>query len=257
MVKKLLIAIIAAIDIALLVLIIIGAVDAKKAAGSPEPSRPAVTQKADDTGRPGPATEPPATEPPATEPPATEPPATEPPATEPPATEPPATEPPETKPEYPASKEVSVDGCPEEGDLEGLELNDKNRLVWTGLTENAVKISSFKAVKGGWKCYMIEDVNDPDDDLIYFCNLNISGSSDSAKVTIRWMYWYDGESGLEEDEAEDYVYEGGWKSGKLTASDGKFEIEIKSFRLENGREYAVGTIDWGDGAVGVFALVRP
>ena len=242
MVKKLLIAIIAAIDIALLVLIIIGAVDAKKAAGSPEPSRPAVTQKADDTGRPGPATEPPATEPPATEPPATEPPATEPPATE---------------PEYPASKEVSVDGCPEEGDLEGLELNDKNRLVWTGLTENAVKISSFKAVKGGWKCYMIEDVNDPDDDLIYFCNLNISGSSDSAKVTIRWMYWYDGESGLEEDEAEDYVYEGGWKSGKLTASDGKFEIEIKSFRLENGREYAVGTIDWGDGAVGVFALVRP
>ena len=262
MFKKILAVILAAIDAGLLALIIVGAVSANKAEGSPDPDKPGtvVTDKVTEPVTEIPTTEPPATEPPATEPPATEPPATEPPATEPPATEPPETEPPATEApasEFPDSKKMSTSDCPQEGDLEGLDISEEGKFVWSGLSDKAVRISSFKAVRGGWKCYMIDNLYSEDGSDVYFCNVEISGTEEETAVTLHWMYWYDELSGIEEDDVEDYVFSGKWSGGRINASGDYASVEIRSFRLDGEREFAVGRMEWGDGAVGIFALVRP
>lgn len=127
-----------------------------------------------------------------------------------------------------------------------------------GRPSNAEWLTDFEEVRGGWKCYLIDD---PDGEygtmMEFLLNAYIDGTADAADVTFDWYYAYDGsqDQGYE-DNASDSSFSGSWTNGILSGV-GSGRITLTDFWYADGHEYGMGILMWQDGATSLVALARP
>lgn len=176
-----------------------------------------------------------------------------------PATEQPATEAP--KPKYPSPDKLSTDAYPTLGDVQNFKWDKNNGPYWKGISDKAVALTELSAVKGGWMTYILDDPAGKRNkySVEHFANIKISGSDSSAKLTVDWFYTFLGEEGEgHDDNTPDSEFVGTWtkSDGKLTAT-GAGKITLSGFCYDNGREYGTGTMMLPDGTEAIIALVRP
>lgn len=132
-------------------------------------------------------------------------------------------------------------------------------VVYDGVPSDANIIDNIDPLTGSWKALIIYDPNNEyDAGAMEFLNVALAGTAESLSLTLDWyqIFWAnDGES-LDESDMEDTVFSGKWESGGLWAS-GAGTIRLTQFYEQNGKQYAVGTMDTPDGIPALVALVRP
>ena len=131
---------------------------------------------------------------------------------------------------------------------------------WDGLPANRTVITDFSAIAGYWKAYTESIiVFGADTDYKWF-NAEISGDANQAAFT----YHTKGFTGLETltgQSGEEYdlspwdgeTSRGRFSDGKLIAGD----ITMKDFYALDGKQYAVGEINYPSGEKEHIVLVRP
>lgn len=241
--KKLLLILLAVIDIALAVVIV--------TAKAPEPSSPALTlpQIAADVPQPEPAAAPFASE-----------------------------ENPEGSEEIPEKPEIiseEQEVIPEESevlpeeptvDLSTEEKPGLSDFMWyfdnvyyNGIPGEAEAITDAAALNGGWKSFRWYDPEyTMDSYMLEFLNADISIEGDRAEVTLTLndLHLPDG-TVIDESGSEPLRYQGAWDGSRIEASGGG-AVHIETFyMLGDGKQYAVGTFDSPDGIPAYIALVRP
>ena len=160
---------------------------------------------------------------------------------------------PEQNSGFPAAGSVTTSDKAGLRDAEGYAW-DKG---WTYLSANAKPITDYSLLTGGWKATMITDPLELVDSYAadYF-NISLSGSASSSNVTINWGLRIVKGTGTVDSSGTASTMTGSFSSGRLTAI-GSGSITIEGFCYENGKEYAVGTYTWPDGVVGYVGLIRP
>ena len=163
------------------------------------------------------------------------------------------------KPAYPSADEVSTDDYPSLGDVMDFRWSKSLGPYWNGLSQNAVGITDFSAVKGGWKAYLLDDPSGKHstNTVEHIANIRISGSESAAQITIDWYITFFGDESEEyDDNSPDTEFSGTWSGGEISAL-GTGKITLSDFYYDNGREYAVGVYSWPDSTESIIALVRP
>lgn len=157
----------------------------------------------------------------------------------------------------PDSADYSTDEFGDYSDMGGTFLNGENGFSWTDLSDSITPLTDLSSVTGGWKAYIVSSPWELEKSVAYLMNINISGSEEEVTVTMHWHYfsvYSSGESGISEQ--PDTFYTGTWQNGSLECyGDGM--ITLDSFCFDQGKEYATGSIKWGDGTSGAIALIRP
>ena len=159
--------------------------------------------------------------------------------------------------EIPDASEMSTDDSAGSKDAYGFSW-EGGKPKWTNLSQNAVEIEDLKYLTGGWKATIITD---PENERGICCadymNINISGSDEAVNLTMKWDKRYFKNKGKTIDVGDkDSVLKGHYSGGEVSVT-GAGNVLLDGFWYDGGKEYAVGTYVWPDGAVGYIALVRP
>ena len=162
---------------------------------------------------------------------------------------------------YPPADEMSTDDVPTLGDIEDFRWSTENGAYWTNLSSDAVRLTDYKAIQGGWKAYLLDDPSGKQSEYSVerLANIRISGSENSALATIDWYYVFLGSEGEGyDDNSPDTEFSGTWSlaDGELAAL-GAGKLILGNFCYDNGHEYGTGIYMWPDGVEAVIALVRP
>ena len=159
----------------------------------------------------------------------------------------------------PSSEETGVSLSTEERpDLEDF-LWYTEDVAYDGVPSDANIIDSIGSLTGGWKALIIYDTdNEYDAGAMEFLNIALAGTPESLSLTLDWysIFWSNEGESFDETDMEDGVFFGKWENGGLWAS-GAGTIRLKQFYEQNGKQYAVGTMDTPDGIPALVALVRP
>jgi hypothetical protein len=132
-------------------------------------------------------------------------------------------------------------------------------VFYDSVPAEAVNIEELGTVTGSWKALIIYDPdNTYDSSAMEFLNLSISGTADSVSLTLDWyqIFWSGEGESYDETEMEDSIFTGKWENSGLWAS-GTGTIRLTDFYAQNGKQYAIGTMDTPDGIPAYIALVRP
>lgn len=134
-----------------------------------------------------------------------------------------------------------------------------DNVYYNGIPGEAEAITDTAALNGGWKSFRWYDPEyTMDSYMLEFLNADISIEGDRAEVTLTLndLHLPDG-TVIDESEGQPLSYQGSWNGGSLTASGGG-AVHIETFyTLGDGKQYAVGTFDSPDGIPAYIALVRP
>lgn len=134
-----------------------------------------------------------------------------------------------------------------------------DNVYYNGIPGEAEAITDTAALNGGWKSFRWYDPEyTMDSYMLEFLNADISIEGDRAEVTLTLndLHLPDG-TVIDESEGQPLSYQGIWNGGSLTASGGG-AVHIETFyTLGDGKQYAVGTFDSPDGIPAYIALVRP
>ena len=165
-----------------------------------------------------------------------------------------------SEPSYPSAVDLSTNGVPEQEVIyDGFRWNREDGPFWENLAPDAIKLTDFEAVRGGWKAYILDDpgMDVSDYTIEHYLNIDVSGNASSAVVTLDWSYTFNWDEGAKaEDGSPDTVFSGDWSEGALEAY-GAGMILLKDFYFDGATEYAVGTLTWPDGVDAIIAVVRP
>lgn len=132
-------------------------------------------------------------------------------------------------------------------------------VLYDGIPAEAASIAELGAVTGGWKALIIYDPdNTHDSSAMELLNLNILGPADNVNLTLDWylIFWLDESESFDETDMEDSTFTGIWENGGLLAS-GAGTLRLTDFYTQNGKQFAIGTMDTPDGIPAYVALVRP
>jgi hypothetical protein len=132
-------------------------------------------------------------------------------------------------------------------------------VVYDGVPSDANIIDNIGPLTGSWKALIIYDPdNEYDAGAMEFLNVALAGTAESLSLTLDWyqIIWANAGEIYDETDMEDSVFSGKWESGGLWAS-GAGTIRLTQFYEQNGKQYAVGTMDTPDGIPALVALVRP
>lgn len=128
-----------------------------------------------------------------------------------------------------------------------------------GILSDAKTIDNISPVTGSWKALIIYDPNNEYDmSAMEFLNISLDGSAESLALTLDWyhIFWANESKFFDETDMEDSIFTGKWENGGLWAS-GAGTIRIKNFYEQEGKQYALGSMDTPDGIPALVALVRP
>jgi hypothetical protein len=191
-----------------------------------------------------------------------------PPVTSPPEGEIPSTTPPPEEETPPAATENDDILAPEET---GVNLSTEERpdlgdflwytedVLYNGVPSDANIIDNIGPLTGSWKALIIYDPNNEhNSSAMEFLNIALAGAAESLSLTLDWyqIFWANEGESFDETDMEDGVFLGKWENGGLWAS-GAGTIRLTQFYKQNGKQYAVGTMDTPDGTPALVALVRP
>ncbi len=110
---------------------------------------------------------------------------------------------------------------------------------------------NFPEALGGWKCYIWDG-----EGIERFANMDFAGTEDNLRLTFDWYYTYVGSEGRGyDDNTPDSVYKGAL-AGNVEAY-GPGRVVLTDFYRMNDHQYAFGSIQWPDGISGHLTLVRP
>lgn len=132
-------------------------------------------------------------------------------------------------------------------------------VAYDGVPSDADIIDNIGSLTGGWKAIIIYDPNNEyDAGAMEFLNVALAGTAESLSLTLDWyqIFWANEGESFDETDMEDSVFSGKWENGGLWAS-GAGTIRLTQFYEQNGKQYAVGTMDTPDGIPALVALVRP
>jgi hypothetical protein len=132
-------------------------------------------------------------------------------------------------------------------------------VAYNGVPSDADIIDNIGSLTGGWKAIIIYDPNNEyDAGAMEFLNFAFAGTAESLSLTLDWyqIFWANEGESFDETDMEDSVFSGKWENGGLWAS-GAGTIRLTQFYEQNGKQYAVGTMDTPDGIPALVALVRP
>ncbi len=132
-------------------------------------------------------------------------------------------------------------------------------VFYEGVPADIAVIDDFSYLTGGWKGLIIYDPdNIAGENAMEFLNVNMSGIEGNLTLILDWylIFISSEESGFDESDMEDSVFDGKWEDGGLWAS-GPGTIRLTDFYELNNKQYAVGTMDTPDGIPAFIALVRP
>jgi hypothetical protein len=168
----------------------------------------------------------------------------------------------------PATKESGSIPAPE---VTGVSLSTEERpdledflwytedVAYDGVPSDANIIDNIGSLTGSWKALIIYDPNNEyDAGAMEFLNVALAGAAESLSLTLDWyqIFWANEGESFDETDMEDGVFSGKWENGGLWAS-GAGTIRLTQFYEQNGKQYAVGTMDTPDGTPALVALVRP
>ena len=121
-----------------------------------------------------------------------------------------------------------------------------------------VRLTTFDDLLGGWKAYIIDDLNGQyGSGIERLCNVNFSKDTNGNGMTFNWAYVHNTKT----DEGNtDYTppttFYGEMQNGRFYGL-GTGSIDMSAFYVLNGHEYAVGQLHWPDASIGTVFLVRP
>lgn len=128
---------------------------------------------------------------------------------------------------------------------------------WTYLTSGKKQITDYSLLTGGWKATMTTDPFELRDSYA-IDYFNVSFSGSKSSAKVT-INW-----GLRilksvgtVDETGSTSSMSGSFSGGKLTATGSGKISIDGFYYENGKEFAVGTYTWPDGVIGYIGLIRP
>ncbi len=177
-------------------------------------------------------------------------------------TPPPGTEAPSAATESsstPAPEETGVSLSTEERPDLGDFLWFTEDVAYEGVPSDANIIDNIGPLTGSWKALIIYDPNNEyDAGAMEFLNVAVAGTAESLNLTLDWyrIFWANEGESVDETDMEDSIFSGKWENGGLWAS-GAGTIRLTQFYEQNGKQYAVGTVDTPDGTPALVALVRP
>jgi hypothetical protein len=111
------------------------------------------------------------------------------------------------------------------------------------------RIADFGVLKGGWKCYIVGDME-------WLANADIDAGQSGASVAIDWYYLRDASGDAHEDSTPTSTFTGTFDGGILDAT-GSGRVTIAAFWEKDGHQYATGSFIWPSGETCTVALVRP
>ena len=132
-------------------------------------------------------------------------------------------------------------------------------VAYEGVPTDVKIIDNIRPLTGGWKALIIYDPNNEyDSGAMEFLNITLAGTAESLSLTLDWyrIFWSNQGESFDETNMEDSIFKGKWENGGLWAS-GAGTIRLTQFYEQNGKQYAVGTVDTPDGIPALIALVRP
>lgn len=132
-------------------------------------------------------------------------------------------------------------------------------VAYNGVPSDVDIIDNIASLTGGWKAIIIYDPNNEyNENAMEFLNVALAGTAESLTLTLDWyqIFWANEGENFDETDMEDSVFSGKWENGGLWAS-GAGTIRLTQFYEQNGKQYAVGTMDTPDGIPALVALVRP
>ena len=148
-------------------------------------------------------------------------------------------------------------------DLEEPSLSDFmwyfDGVYWNGIPENSSRLSDGSYLSGDWKIFIwFDHGKDSDTYWIEFGNVNLDFSDDNVNVVVKpcKLYPPSGAEPIDLTNSGFDKYNGKFSGGELNATGaGNFHI-TNFYTLDDGKQYAVGSIDEPDGTPTVIALVR-
>ena len=131
-------------------------------------------------------------------------------------------------------------------------------IVKGSLPPDHVRLTDFDELLGGWKAYIIDDLNGQyGSGIERLCSVNFTKDANGNGMTFTWVYVHNTKT----DEGNtDYTppttFYGEMQNGRFYGL-GTGSIDMTAFYVLNGHEYAVGQLHWPDTAIGTVFLVRP
>ena len=133
-------------------------------------------------------------------------------------------------------------------------------VYWNGVPTDANAITESSLLQGSWKLFTWYYHNEGQDTYwIEFGNvsLDFNGDNVAVAVTPHALYPPAGEEPIDLTENDIEKYSGKW-DGKGFSATGAGNFNVTEFyTLDDGKQYAIGTIDEPDATPTVIALVRP
>lgn len=132
-------------------------------------------------------------------------------------------------------------------------------VYWNGIPKNSSRLSDSAYLSGNWKIFIWFDHEKGSDTYwIEFGNVNLDFNGDNVNVIVNpcKLYPPSGAEPLDLTNSGIDRYNGKFDGGVLNATGaGNFHI-TNFYTLDDGKQYAVGSIDEPDGTPTVIALVR-
>lgn len=163
-----------------------------------------------------------------------------------------------------------VDDVEEDTDVDAVSTEERPSLsdfmwyfdgvYWNDIPEDAKYISDSDMLQGSWKLFTWYYHNEGQDTYwIEFGNVSLDFDGDNVTVAVTPYIIYPPSGGDSIDLTENGVekYSGKWDGNGLSANGaGNFHV-TDFYTLDDGKQYAIGSIDEPDGTPTVIALVRP
>ena len=120
------------------------------------------------------------------------------------------------------------------------------------------RLTEFDELIGGWKAYIIDDLNGQyGSGIERLCQAAFTKDANGNGMTFTWAYIHNTKT---DEGYNDYTppttFYGEMQNGSFHGL-GTGSIDMTDFYVLNGHEYAIGTLHWPDAVTGTVFLVRP
>ena len=120
------------------------------------------------------------------------------------------------------------------------------------------RLTDFDELLGGWKAYIIDDLNGQyGSGIERLCRTEFVRDTNGNGMIFTWVYVHNTKT---DEGYNDYspptAFYGEMRDGRFHGL-GTGSIDMTDFYVLNGHEYAIGTLHWPDAVTGTVFLVRP
>ena len=131
-------------------------------------------------------------------------------------------------------------------------------IVHGSLPAGIDRLTTFDELLGGWKAYIIDDLNGQyGSGIERLCTVNFSKDANGNGMTFNWSYVHNTKTDEgNTDFTPPTTFYGEMQNGRFYGL-GTGSIDLTAFYELEDHEYAVGQLHWPDASIGTVFLVRP